>query len=78
MFKGCWIILKWSVKVRLGRMPCVTGFGKQAKVRDMKFPDQMLTFRQAQFVIIRLKMWMYKYQTRQYRTAQKEEQHKSA
>ena len=78
MFKGHWIILKWGVKVGLGKMPGVAGLGKETQIRELEFPDQVLAFRQASLVIIPLKVWMDKEKTDQNQAAHKEKYQKSS
>ena len=77
MFKGHWIILKWGVKVGLGKMPGIAGLGKETEIRELEFPDQVLTFRQAPHVIIPLKARMDKEKTHHNQAAHKEKYQKS-
>ncbi len=42
MFHGRGKILERSEEVALGRMPCVTGFGPDGKIRELKLLDKAL------------------------------------
>ena len=77
MFKGHWIILKWGVKVGLGKMPGVAGLRKETQIRELEFPDQVFAFRQAVLVIIPLKARMDKEKTDHNQAAHKENYQKS-
>ena len=77
MFKGHWIILKRGVKVGLGKMPGVAGFGKETQIRELELPDQVLAFRQAALVISPLKVRLDNEQTGHNQAAHQENDQKS-
>ena len=77
MLEGQWIILKWGVEVGLGKMPGVAGLSKETEIRELEFPDQVLTFRHAPLVIIPLKPWMDKEKSHHNQAANKEKYQKS-
>jgi hypothetical protein len=76
VLEGHWIILKWGVKVGLGKMPGVAGLSKETEIRELEFPHKVLAFRQAPLVIIPLQARVDKEKTRHNQAAHKEKYQK--
>jgi len=71
------VILKRGMQIGLAEVPGVAGLGKEAQIRELELPDQVLAFRQAALVIIPLKVRMDNEQTGHNQAAHQENDQKS-
>lgn len=69
MLKGHREILKGRVQIGLGKMPGVTGLGKQTEIRQLEIPNEALTISQVVLVFFLLELRMDQEKSRHKQTA---------